>query len=157
MYRIKRITRPALPIKAYEDDKAFKLFMFDVGLLSAQSGLEAATVVGDDKIFTEFKGALAEQFVVQQLKTLPKVDIAYWISKSGQAEIDFMIQTKGQVIPVEVKAATNLQAKSLKYFREKFNPSTSLRISLANFEKQTDLINLPLYMIEQIPTILEQS
>ena len=107
VYKINRITKPALPIKAYEDTKAFKLFILDVGLLCALSKLPARTLIDGDKIFTEFNGALAEQYVLQQLKVLEDMEVAYWISKSGNAEIDFVIQTDGYVIPVEEYKSTS--------------------------------------------------
>ena len=155
VYKINRITKPALPIKAYEDTKAFKLFILDVGLLCALSKLPARTLIEGDKIFTEFNGALAEQYVLQQLKTLEDLEIAYWISKSGNAELDFIIQTDGYVIPVEVKAHINLQAKSLKVYREKFEPEISIRTSLADFEVNNGLYNIPLYMANKFDEILK--
>ena len=155
VYKINRITKPALPIKAYEDTKAFKLFILDVGLLCALSKLPARTLIDGDKIFTEFNGALAEQYVLQQLKTLEDMEVAYWISKSGNAEIDFVIQTDGYVIPVEVKATTNLQAKSLKVYREKFEPEISIRTSLADFEINNGLYNIPLFMAGKFDKILK--
>lgn len=155
VYKINRITKPALPIKAYEDTKAFKLFILDVGLLCALSKLPARTLIDGDKIFTEFNGALAEQYVLQQLKTLEDMEVAYWISKSGNAEIDFVIQTDGYVIPVEVKATTNLQAKSLKVYREKFEPEISIRTSLADFEINNGLYNIPLFMAGKFDEILK--
>ena len=154
VYKINRISKPALPIKAYEDTKAFKLFILDVGLLCALSKLPARTLIDGDKIFTEFNGALAEQYVLQQLKTLEDMGIAYWISKSGNAEIDFVIQNNGYVIPVEVKANTNLQAKSLKVYREKFEPEISIRTSLADFEINNGLYNIPLFMAGKVDKIL---
>lgn len=155
VYKINRITKPALPIRAYEDTKAFKLFILDVGLLCALSKLPARTLIDGDKIFTEFNGALAEQYVMQQLKTLEDIEIAYWISKSGNAEIDFVIQTDGYVIPVEVKAKTNLQAKSLKVYREKFKPEISIRTSLADFEINNGLYNIPLFMAGKFDEIMK--
>lgn len=155
VYKINRISKPAMPIKAYEDTKAFKLFILDVGLLCALSKLPARTLIDGDKIFTEFNGALAEQYVLQQLKTLEDMGIAYWISKSGNAEIDFVIQNNGYVIPVEVKANTNLQAKSLKVYREKFEPEISIRTSLADFEINNGLYNIPLFMAGKIDEILK--
>lgn len=155
VYKINRITKPVLPIKAYEDTKAFKLFFLDVGLLCALSKLPARTLIDGDKIFNEFNGALAEQFILQQLKTLEDMEVSYWISKSGNAEIDFVIQTDGYVIPVEVKATTNLQAKSLKVYRENFEPEISIRTSLADFEINNGLYNIPLFMAEKFDEILK--
>lgn len=155
VYKINRITKPALPLKAYEDTKAFKLFIIDVGLLSALSKLPARTLIEGNKVFTEFNGALAEQYVLQQLKTIEDMEIAYWISKSGNAELDFIIQIDGFIIPIEVKANTNLQAKSLKVYREKFEPEVSIRTSLANFEISNGLYNIPLFMAGKFDEILK--
>lgn len=147
VYKVNRATKPALPLKAYEDSSCFKLFILDVGLLSALSSLPARTLIEGDKIFTEFHGALAEQFVLQQLKPIDDITIAYWISKSNVAEIDFLIQLDGYVIPVEVKATTNLQAKSLKLYRQNFEPEKSIRTSLADYKKDADLYNIPLFAV----------
>lgn len=156
IYKINRVTKPALPLKAYEDLKAFKLFILDVGLLSALSSLPARTLIEGDKIFTEFHGALAEQFVLQQLKTLDDLTIAYWISKSNVAEIDFLIQLEGYVIPVEVKATENLQAKSLRFYRKKFTPEKSIRTSLSDYKKDDELYNIPLFAIGKVEDILNK-
>lgn len=156
VYKINRATKPALPLKAYEDSASFKLFILDVGLLSALSSLPARTLIEGDKIFTEFHGALAEQFVLQQLKTLDDITIAYWISKSNIAEIDFLIQLDGYVIPVEVKATTNLQAKSLRFYRKEFTPEKSIRTSLADYKKDDDLYNIPLFAIGKTEDILSK-
>jgi uncharacterized protein len=156
VYKINRATKPALPLKAYEDSASFKLFILDVGLLSALSSLPARTLIEGDKIFTEFHGALAEQFVLQQLKTLDDLTIAYWISKSNVAEIDFLIQLDGYVIPVEVKATENLQAKSLRFYRKKFTPEKSIRTSLSDYKKDDDLYNIPLFAIGKVEDILNK-
>lgn len=156
IYKINRISKPALPISAYEDTKSFKLFLLDVGLLSAISKLPARTLIEGDKIFTEFYGALAEQYVLQQLKGLDDMEIAYWISESNAAEVDFVIQTNGYVIPLEVKASTNLQAKSLKVYTEKFKPEIIIKISLADFETNNGFLNIPLYMINNISDIIKK-
>lgn len=155
IYKINRISKPALPISAYEDTKSFKLFLLDVGLLSAISKLPARTLIEGDKIFTEFYGALAEQYVLQQLKGLDDMEIAYWISESNAAEVDFVIQTNGYVIPLEVKASTNLQAKSLKVYTEKFKPEIIIKTSLADFETNNGFLNIPLYMINNISDIIK--
>lgn len=155
IYKINRISKPALPISAYEDTKSFKLFLLDVGLLSAMSKLPARTLIEGDKIFTEFYGALAEQYVLQQLKTLDDMEIAYWISESNAAEVDFIIQTNGYVIPLEVKASVNLQAKSLKLYREKFQPEITVKTSLADCEINDGFFNVPLYMINNLADIIK--
>ena len=154
VYKINCIAKPDFPIKAYEASKTFKLFILDTGLLCALSKLPARILIDGDKIFTEFKGALAEQYALQQLKILEDIEIAYWVSKSGNAEIDFVIQTDGYIIPVEVKANTNLQAKSLKFYREKFTPQISVRTSLADYEINNGLLNVPLFMINKLDDII---
>ncbi|MCJ7617576.1 MAG: ATP-binding protein, partial [Desulfobacterales bacterium] len=121
-YKVYRVTKPGMPLKAYEDLSAFKLFMNDVGLLSAMGDMNARTLLGGNAIFEEFKGALTEQFVLQQLKTISGLVTYYWSAERSTAEIDFLIQYSGRVIPLEVKAEENLKAKSLKTFCEKYNP-----------------------------------
>ncbi len=154
VYKINCITKPALPIKAYEDIKIFKLFILDVGLLCALSKLPARTLIDGDKVFTEFNGALAEQYVLQQLKLFENVETTYWLSKSGNAEVDFVIQTDGYIIPLEVKASTNVQAKSLKVYRNKYAPEKSIRTSLADYEINEGLFNIPLFMINKLNCLL---
>lgn len=154
IYKINRISKPNLPIKAYEDLEAFKLYLMDVGLLGALSNLSAKTIIEGDKIFTEFKGSLTEQYVLQQLKNGSKKSINYWTSRSNVAEIDFIVQIEDSVIPIEVKAETNLKAKSLAQYRKEYNPAKSVRTSLSNFKIDNGLYNIPLYMIGQLENIL---
>ena len=154
VYKINRVTKPGLPLKAYEDTAAFKLFILDVGLLSAMAELADRTLLEGDKIFMEFHGALAEQYVLQQLKANLDISIFHWMSKSQVAELDFLIQLDGYIIPVEVKAATNLQAKSLKFYRREFNPEKSVRLSLADYKIDGGLYNIPLHMTGKIKEIL---
>ena len=154
IYKINKISKPYLPIRAYEDISAFKLYLLDVGLLGALSNLSAKTIIEEDRIFKEFKGALTEQYVLQQIKTDANRSINYWTSKSNVAEIDFIIQHEDWVIPVEVKSKTNLKSKSLVQYRKQYMPEKSVRTSLANFEINTGLYNIPLYMIADIDKIL---
>lgn len=155
VHKVNRISAPSLPIRAYEDASAFKLFILDVGLLCALSNLPARTLMEKDKIFVEFNGALAEQYVLQQLKFSKDIEVSYWINKTGLAEIDFVIQANGYVIPIDVKPETNLNAKSLKTYREKFAPEISIRTSLADFEINDGLYNIPLYMINKLDKIID--
>jgi len=142
-----RITKPDLPLKAYLDFSAFKLFMVDVGLMAAMAELDAKTLLRGSEIFEEFKGALTEQFVFQQLIQNKNLVIAYWASDSLKAEIDLLVQYSNEVIPIEVKAAENLQTKSLKTFCQKRNPETAIRTSLSDYRKETWFTNVPLYAI----------
>lgn len=150
-YRINRVTAPRIPLKAYEDFKAFKLFVLDVGLLSCMVSLDSATLLNGNTLFSEFKGALTEQFVAQQIMRMKGLDLFYWTNDKGSAEIDFLTSVAVDPIPIEVKAEENLRAKSLKTFREKFEPKTSVRVSMSDFRIDGDLINLPLYAIEALP------
>lgn len=150
IYRVNKITKPDLPIMAYEDFSAFKLFVLDVGLLGAMTGLEAETIIDGNRIFEEFKGAIAEQYVLQQFKTIKDLPIMYWSNETSRAEIDFVVQLKSNVVPVEVKAETNLQAKSLKVYIEKFKPNYAIRTSMADYKTTDNLIDLPLYCVEEI-------
>jgi len=111
IHKVHRVTAPGLPLKAYEDMKAFKLFLLDVGLLSCMVGLRQDTLLDGNAMFTEFKGALTEQYVLEQLKTLKDVNVYYWTADRGNAEVDFVIDNGRDVLPIEVKAEVNLQAK----------------------------------------------
>ncbi len=155
IYKINRISKPGLPIKAYEDLEAFKLYILDIGLLGALSNLSQKTIIEDNQIFTEFKGALTEQYVLQQLKNKTNKQINYWTSRSNIAEIDFVLQVENLIIPIEVKATTNLKAKSLAQYRKEYMPPKAVRTSLANYKADGDLYNIPLYMIGILETLLE--
>jgi len=148
VHKIQRISKAAVPLIAYQDTSAFKLFILDVGLLSAMGGLTKHTILMGNSIFSEFKGALAEQFVLQHLKTRQDVQVFYWSSDTSRGELDFVIQNNDRVIPIEVKAEENLKAKSLKSFFEKFNPTISVRTSMSDYRKEGWLVNVPLYAID---------
>lgn len=150
VHKVSRVNAAGIPLKAYEDLKAFKLFIVDVGLLGCMTGLHQRTLLDGDDLFIEFKGALTEQYVCQQLKTIEDLGIYYYTNDRGSCEIDFVIDTGEQIIPIEVKAETNLRAKSLKTYRERFEPELSVRTSMADYKKEDWLLNLPLYAIEQI-------
>ncbi len=147
IYKVHRIAKPGIPLKAYEDFGAFKLFIFDVGLLAAMSGVSAKTIIDGNVIFEEFKGALTEQFVLQQLRSLSLRSIYYWSASKSSAEIDFIVQKEDVVIPIEVKAEENLQAKSLKLFAQKYPETKPVRISMSDFREESWLTNLPLYAV----------
>ena len=148
--KVSRITKPALPLKAYEDLKAFKLFTLDVGLLSCMSRLNPQTLLDGNALFEEFKGALTEQYVLQQLKAIKGLDTYYWSNDRGNAEVDFVIDNGRTVVPIEAKAETNLKAKSLKTYKDMFSPEISVRTSMSDYHKEEWLVNLPLYAIGQI-------
>lgn len=150
VHRVSRVNAAGIPLKAYEDFRAFKLFIVDVGLLSCMAGLRQRTLLDGNDLFAEFKGALTEQYVCQQLKTVEGLSIYYYTNDRGSCEIDFVVDNGDQVIPVEVKAEVNLKAKSLKTYREKFNPKISVRTSMADYKKEDWLVNLPLYAVEEL-------
>ena len=152
----RKVSVPDIPLKAYEDLKAFKMYMLDVGLLGCMAGLGQRVLIDGSDVFTEFKGALTEQYVCQQLKTLSGIDIYYYTNDRGSCEIDFVISDGSRVIPVEVKAEINLRAKSLKTYMEKFSPEISLRISMADFKESDGLTDVPLYAVECVREIVEE-
>ena len=152
IYRVERVGKPDLPLSSYTGS-AFKLFMLDVGLLAAKSELDVKTLLEGNRIFEEFKGALTEQYVQQQLRAESGINPYYWSAERGNAEIDFLFQNGTDVVPVEVKAEENLRAKSLKVFSETYRPRTSIRTSMSNYRKEDWLTNLPLYAISQITNI----
>ncbi|MBR4633301.1 MAG: ATP-binding protein [Elusimicrobia bacterium] len=154
IYQVHRVNKPIDPLKFYEDFSAFKIFILDIGLFCNLSNVSSSLLIENKKIFEEFNGALTEQYVLQQLKTKEK-NIFYWSTDTSRSEIDFMIQSEENVIPIEVKSTINLQAKSLKFFREKFKPKISVRTSLADYKKTDDLYDIPLYMIEFIDKIIK--
>ena len=145
-YRVWNVTKPNVPLDSYRNH-LFKFFGVDVGLLCAHSGLDAKSEVDGNRIFTEFKGALTEQFVHQELRAASALEPFFWSAPRSQAEIDFLVEADGMIVPIEVKAERNLKAKSLQVFRQKFQPALSVRTSLAEYEPQEGLLNLPLYAI----------
>ena len=150
VHKVSRVNGAGIPLKAYEDLKAFKLFSLDVGLLACQAGLHQRTLVEGNDLFIEFKGALTEQYVCQQLKTLDDIGLYYYTNERGSCEIDFIADTGAGIIPVEVKAETNLKAKSLRTYYEKFKPEISVRTSMADYKMEEWLLNLPLYAVEKL-------
>ncbi len=148
IYKVHRIKKSALPISAYEDFDAFKLFILDVGLLGAMTNIEAKIILERQSIFEEFKGSIAEQYVLQQLKNIEDLPIFYWSNETSRSEIDFIIQVAENIIPVEVKASINLQAKSLTNYIEKYQTAVAIRTSLADYKISKPLIDIPLYTIE---------
>ena len=136
-----------MPLKAYQDFHAFKLFFLDIGLLGALSDLDAASILAGNTIFEEFKGALTEQFVLQQLIAENNIVPFYWSAEKGRAEIDFIIQKDDKILPIEAKATENLQAKSLKAYCQKYNPVLAIRSSLSDYRVESWLTNVPLYAL----------
>jgi uncharacterized protein len=153
VHKVCRVSKPGIPLKAYEDISAFKLFIADVGILGAMGDIDVRTLIEGNVIFEEFKGALTEQYVLQQLITIKDLVVNYWTAERSSAEIDFLVQYSGKVIPVEVKAEENLQAKSLKSFCQKYSPSLAIRTSMSDYREEEWMTNLPLYAINEITHI----
>lgn len=150
VHKVSRVNAAGMPLKAYEDLRAFKLFIVDVGLLGCMTGLRQSILLDGNDLFVEFKGALTEQYVCQQLKTIEDLGIYYYTNDRGSCEVDFIVDTGERIVPLEVKAEVNLKAKSLKTYREKYNPEISVRTSMADYKKEDGLVNLPLYAVEEI-------
>ena len=146
--KVTRIEKPTLPLIAYADYDAFKLFMLDIGLLNAIAGLDKRILLEKNSILTEYKGALTEQFVCQQL--FGKTELFYWTASNGTAEVDFILQRQNEVIPIEVKAEENLKSKSLKVFVEKFENKNAIRTSMNRYREESWLTNLLLYAIDGV-------
>ena len=145
-----RVTKGGIPLKAYRDIPAFKLYMVDVGLLAAMTDLDAKTLLKGNSIFTEFKGALTEQYVCQQIAAELGTEPYYWSAGNSSGEVDFVLQHSGRVIPLEVNAEENLLANSLKFFVANNGLPFGVRTSMSDFRKQEKLLNLPLYAISQL-------
>lgn len=149
-HKVGRVTKGGIPLKAYRDIPAFKLYLVDVGLLAAMADLDAKTLLKGASIFTEFKGALTEQYVCQQIAAELETEAFYWSAENSSGEVDFVLQHSGNVIPLEVKAEENLRAKSLKFFVANNGLPFGVRTSMSDFRKQEKLVNLPLYAVSQL-------
>jgi predicted AAA+ superfamily ATPase len=143
-----RVSKPELPLTAFEDLSVFKLYLVDVGLLSAMCDLPLETLIKGDDMFLQYKGALTEQFVFQQLRASDVEKIAYWTNDRSTNEVDFIIQREGRIIPIEVKAEVNVKARSFRFFCEKYKPHTALRLSMKDYKEESWMTNLPLYTVE---------
>jgi len=144
LYEVKQVSKPSIPLINYETD-FFKIFIHDVGLLSTKSELDVKTLLEGNRIFEEFKGALTEQYVLQEM-VANGITPFYWAS-SGQAEVDFVFKYESDIFPLEVKAEENLQSKSLKVYNEKYKPTVALRTSMRDYRRESWLLNVPLYAI----------
>lgn len=145
--KVNKVSKPAVPLKAYSDMASFKLYFLDVGLLGAHAGLDASVILDGNAIFVEFKGALSEQFVLQQLLSDTKYIPYYYSGEKSTYELDFVIQKDGNLVPVEVKSAENLRSRSLSFFCEKYGNKNAVRLSLAKFKEQDWMMNMPMYAV----------
>lgn len=154
IYKVNRCKKVQLPLAAYEDFSAFKMFLSDIGLMGAMSNIPVQSLLNGNVLFSDFKGALTEQFVLQQMKTNQSLSIYYWSADNSRGEIDFLVQQEEKVIPIEVKAEENLQAKSLRMFVERNPGLKGCRFSMSPYREQDWLVNYPLY---SVLTILGQT
>ena len=150
IYKVSRVKKAGIPLSAYEDFSAFKLFLLDTGLMGAMSGLPPQALLEGNVLFSDYKGAITEQYVLQQLKSVKGLSIYYWSSDTSRGELDFLLQKDVSVIPVEVKAEENLQSKSLRFFVEKNAGLHGVRCSMSDYRKQEWMINYPLYSVGYI-------
>ena len=150
MVKVHRVNKIGIPLKAYEDLEAFKIYILDTGLLCSMTELSAKTLLEGNNLFTEFKGSLTEEYVCQQLISEFGIRPYYWSAKNATAEVDFIFQNDNQIVPIEVKAEINLQAKSFKLYRDTYNPDLAFRFSLADFVNHGTLKDVPLYDLPAI-------
>ena len=149
IYKVYNVKAPRIPLKSYEDRAAFKIFLLDVGLLGAMARLKTTTVISGNDIFTEFKGALTEQYVMQQL--LLRYEPYYFSKPKSTLEIDFLIEdNEDNVVPIEVKAETNVKAKSLRLFVQDNHSKVAYRISMNDYKPEEWLVNVPLYAVNSL-------
>lgn len=156
IYKVSRSKKGLLPLSAYEDFSAFKLFMLDTGLMCAMSNLPARSLLEGNALFTDYKGAITEQYVLQQLQTIGGMSIYYWSADNSRGELDFLLQYDSHIIPVEVKAEENLQSKSLRTFVEKNKELQGIRFSMSEYRQQEWMTNYPLYWVGCLPQQLKK-
>ena len=147
VHKVSRVNEPHVPLSAYKDFSAYKLFVLDVGLLCAMSELDAKSIIEGNSLFVEFKGALTEQYVQQELVASTPYTAYYYGSEKATFEQDFLIQKNNSIVPIEVKAETNVRSQSLKAFYEKYKPNLSVRFSLLPYKRQDWMVNIPLYAV----------
>ena len=152
LYKVSRTKCGLMPLSAYEDFSAFKIFLVDVGLLCAMNNIPATVLLQGSSLFTDYKGALTEQYVFQQLRSSMS-SVYYWSADNSSGKIDFLVQLEDKIIPIEVKAEENLQAKSLKSFVKKYPALHGIRTSMSHFREQDWMTNIPLYAIG-VPGVL---
>ncbi|MGL5958080.1 MAG: ATP-binding protein [Phocaeicola sp.] len=154
VYKINRISKPALPLSAYDDLSSFKIYAFDVALLRRLAGLAPSAIAEGNRLLIEFKGALTENYILESLIRQFENQPRYWASQN-RAEVDFILQIDNQVVPIEVKSDENVVGKSLAFYRKEFSPPISIRYSLKNLKQDGDLLNIPLFMADMTETILK--
>lgn len=157
IFPVPRVEEPALPLKARENRKIFKLYTSDAGMLRRLAELPPGVLLNNQDVFSDFKGRFAENFVAQQFQAMGISPVCYWANSTGRAEVDFLIQWENAVVPVEVKSGLNLHAQSLQTYRRKYSPEISLRISMQNLKFDAGLLNLPLYLLNELPRLMTEA
>lgn len=147
VHKVHRISKPVVPLKFYEDMASFKLFLLDCGLLGALSETPPEQILIGDNVFEEYKGAFTENYVLQQLKSLPRTFVYYYCNDNSTLEIDFVVQHEAHIIPIEVKAEENLRAKSLRQFVTDNSGLHGVRFSMSDYREQDWLTNVPLWAV----------
>ena len=152
IYKVYDVTKPSMPLISYNDLSAFKIYVSDVGLLRKMTNLDSKIIAEDNKLFEEFKGALTENFIIQSLTSIGLNP--YYYTFNNRYEIDFLLQYKNEIIPIEVKSSENINNTSLKVYNEKYNPKIRVRFSMRNLTKDDNLINIPLFMVEYLEKLI---
>jgi len=155
IYKIQKLVKPGLPIRAYDDLSSFKVYLADVGLLRKKAGLSGNTLLMGDQLFTEFKGSLMENFVLQELVLQVETAPRYWTSRAS-AELDFIIQQGNNIFPIEVKSGKSVRSKSLRLYMDQYKCTLGLRFSQQNFKMNGGILNMPLFMAGQLSRILNE-
>jgi len=153
IHKVSVVTTPKIPLSAYADFNIFKIYLLDVGLLGAMSQLSAKTLLYENELFQEFKGAITENFVAQEL-VHSHYSLFYW-SSEGKAEIDFVIENDELIYPLEVKSGNSAKKKSLRVYGDLYRPKLLIRTSPMNLKKDGDILNCPLYFIERLRSLLK--
>lgn len=153
VYKVCKLEKPAMPLSAYSNASYFKLYMSDVGLLRRMARLPASSIFEDSSLYSEFKGALTENYALSELVNLQGEVPFYWKSRN-MAEVDFVAQFDEKIVPIEVKASTNVKSRSLGVFREKFLPAVAVKTSMLNLKIADGLLNIPLYMLWAIEALM---
>lgn len=150
IYKVQKVSKPAMPLKAYSVFSDFKIYMNDIGLLAALSELDKGSIISGNDVFVEFKGALTEQYVLQELKAMTSYTPYYYSGEKSTYEVDFLIQKEKLIVPIEVKAEENVKAKSLRFFVDKFESEYAVRTSMSNYRKEEWLTNIPLWAVSGV-------
>jgi hypothetical protein len=147
VYKVNRVNKSELPLSAYQDFAAFKMFVLDIGLFGAMHQLDASLLMQGNTLFSEYKGALTEQYVMQQLVSMQGLNVYYWSAENSRGELDFLVQHRSVIHPIEVKAEENLKSKSLRAFVERYPMLHGIRFSMSPYREQDWMTNYPLYLI----------